>query len=143
MSDALAGVEKTEIKLDDKVITVPYETSSAQLSPGGHTLTVSADDKIGNKTELKVPFSVVDELPSKPELISPETGASDQKQTAHLKVKVTDPTNDDLKISFYKGYQYNAANTDQVKVFKNAAVTEPPIYFQKISGKRVNTILGR
>ena len=54
VSDALAGVETTEIKLDDKVITVPYETSSSQLSPGSHTLTISAVDKIGNKAELKV-----------------------------------------------------------------------------------------
>ena len=50
----------------------------------------------------------------------------DQKQITLLKVHVTDPTNDDMKVSFYKGFQYNAAKTDQVKVFKNAADTEPP-----------------
>lgn len=124
--DALAGVETTEILLDDEVITVPYETSSAQLSPGKHILTITASDKIGNKKELVVPFSVVDELPAKPKLISPKAGANDEKQTAHLKINVTDPTNDDLKVSFYKGFQYNAANTDQVKVYKNAADIEPP-----------------
>ena len=65
-------------------------------------------------------------MPAKPELISPKAGADDEKKSAHLKVKVTDPTKDDLKVSFYKGFQYNAANVDQMKVFKNAADTEPP-----------------
>ena len=31
-----------------------------------------------------------------------------------------------LKVSFYKGFQYNAAKVDPMKVFKNAADTEPP-----------------
>ena len=75
---------------------------------------------------MKVPFSVVDELPAKPELISPEAGAKDENRVANLKVNVTDPTQDDLKVSFYKGFQYNAGNVDQMKVFKNAADTEPP-----------------
>ena len=126
VTDALAGLETTEIKLDDEVIAVPYETSSAKLTPGSHTLTISAQDKIGNRSELKVPFSVVDELPVKPELTSPKVGAADENKVAHLKVKVTDPTQDDLKVSFYKGFQYNAAKVDQMKVFKNAADTEPP-----------------
>ena len=73
-TDALAGVETTEVKLDDEVISVPYETSSAKLAPGSHTLTISAVDKVGNKTELSVPFTVVDELPAKPELVSPAAG---------------------------------------------------------------------
>ncbi|MCQ6274753.1 lamin tail domain-containing protein [Bacillus sp. V3B] len=124
--DALAGVDSTQVKLDDEVITVPYETSSSQLSPGSHTLTIMAVDKIGNKTEVEVPFSVVDELPRKPKLVSPQVGAEEQKRTTHLKVNVTDPTNDDLDVSFYKGFQYNALNSDQVKVFKNAVDTEPP-----------------
>ena len=34
VNDALAGLETTEIKLDDEVITLPYETSSAKLTPG-------------------------------------------------------------------------------------------------------------
>ena len=65
-------------------------------------------------------------MPAKPELISPKNGDSIEKKTTHLEVKVTDPTNDTMKVSFYKGFQYNAANKDSVKVFKNAADTEPP-----------------
>ena len=92
VTDALAGLETTEIKLDDESDCVPYETSSAKLTPGSHTLTIIAQDKIGNRSELKVPFSVVDELPAKPELISPKVGADDENKVAHLEVKVTDPT---------------------------------------------------
>ena len=126
INDTSAGVEKAEIKLDDRVITLPYKTASSELAPGKHTLAITAVDKVGNKAELQVPFSVVDELPAKPELISPKNGDSINKKTTHLEVKVTDPTNDTMKVSFYKGFQYNAANKDSVKVFKNAADTEPP-----------------
>ena len=77
INDTLAGVETAEIKLDDDVITLPYETASSQLAPGKHTLAITAVDKVGNKAELQVPFSVVDELPAKPELISPKNGDSD------------------------------------------------------------------
>lgn len=126
INDAGAGVETSQIMLDDEVITTPYQTASSQLPPGEHVLTITAVDKVGNKSELNVPFSVVDELPAKPELISPKDGADIEKKTTHLEVKVTDPTNDSMKVSFYKGFQYNAANKDAVKVFKNAADTEPP-----------------
>ena len=89
-------------------------------------MTITAVDQVGNKAELNVPFTVVDELPAKPELIGPKNGDSIDKKTTHLEVKVTDPTNDTMKVSFYKGFQYNAANKDFVKGFKNAADTEPP-----------------
>ena len=56
INDPSAGLETAEIKLDDEVITVPYETSSTKLTPGSHTLTISAVDKIGNKAELKFLF---------------------------------------------------------------------------------------
>ena len=56
VTDALAGLETTEIKLDDEVIAVPYETSSAKLTPGSHTLTISAQDKIGNQLRIKGSF---------------------------------------------------------------------------------------
>ena len=59
-----------------------------------------------------------------------------EKKTTHLEVKVTDPTNDTMKVSFYKGFQYNAANKDSVKVFKNAADTEPP---QEMATSRRNS----
>ncbi len=126
VNDTSSGVETSQIKLDDQVITNPYETASSQLAPGEHILTITAVDNVGNQAELKVPFFVVDELPAKPELISPKDGNSTGNKTTDLEVKVTDPTNDSMKVSFYKGFQYNAANKVAMKVFKSTADTEPP-----------------
>ncbi|WP_084552346.1 lamin tail domain-containing protein [Bacillus cihuensis] len=126
ITDEIAGIDKAEVKLDNEPITVPYKTSSSQLAPGNHELLITAIDKVGNKTELSIRFSVVDELPSKPELLSPNDGDPGVKGSPTLKVKVTDPTNDDMNVSFYKGFTYNAANKDYVKAFKHAADVEPP-----------------
>ena len=42
----------------------------------------------------------MDELPDKPELISPKDGEADGNKRTHLQVKVTDPTNDDYESFF-------------------------------------------
>lgn len=125
-SDAIAGIEAEEVKLDGEVIEVPYKTSSSQLAPGDHQLLMTASDKTGNKTEKKVPFSVVDEMPKKPELLAPEDRSNAEKNEALLKVKVSDPTNDEMKVSFYRGFQYKPSDVSSMKVYKNAADTEPP-----------------
>nr|WP_295974432.1 metallophosphoesterase [uncultured Bacillus sp.] len=124
--DAIAGIKSTEVKLDNQVIHVPYETSSAKLSPGAHHLKMTAVDNVGNKAEQSMAFSVVDELPKKPELIAPESGTVHEGTDALLKVKVTDPTNDDMRVSFYQGFQYKPSDTKMMKVYKHAADTEPP-----------------
>lgn len=126
-ADAIAGVQTLQVMLDEEEITVPYETASSKLAPGDHTLIVTALDKVGNKAEKKVRFSVVNENPNKPELISPTDGDSTPVNgNPSLKVKVTDPTNDDLDVTFFKGFKYDASQTNRVKAFKNATDTEPP-----------------
>ncbi|WP_338788062.1 lamin tail domain-containing protein [Metabacillus sp. FJAT-53654] len=126
VTDEIAGVNSVQVMLDDEQIKVPYETSSSKLTPGEHKLIIVAEDKVGNKAELTVPFSVNNENPTKPELISPADGAASINGNPKLKVKVTDPTGDDLDVTFYKGYKYDASNTSEVKAFKNATDVEPP-----------------
>ncbi|MCD7034293.1 lamin tail domain-containing protein [Metabacillus sp. GX 13764] len=126
VTDEIAGVENQEVKLDDKVIAVPLKTASSQLAPGSHSLEITASDKAGNTSKMAVPFSVANENPAKPELISPADGAGSIVGSPQLKVKVVDPTNDDMNVSFYRGYTYNAANKASVKAFKNTAEVEPP-----------------
>ncbi|MCM3766380.1 lamin tail domain-containing protein [Neobacillus niacini] len=126
-ADAIAGVQTFQVMLDDQVITVPYETASSKLAPGEHKLAMTAFDKVGNKAEKIVRFSVANENPNKPELVSPTDGTSTPVNgNPSLKVKVTDPTDDDLDVTFYKGFKYDVSQTDRVKAFKNAADTEPP-----------------
>ncbi|MFT8323075.1 MAG: lamin tail domain-containing protein [Bacillus sp. (in: firmicutes)] len=122
-TDAVAGIKTMQVMLDAKEIEVPFKTSSSKLSPGEHKLTITAFDKVGNKAQKTVRFSVVNENPSKPELISSTAKVNGNPK---LQVKVTDPTNDALHVSFYKGLQYDASKTQYVKAYKNAADVEPP-----------------
>ncbi|RIW36077.1 LPXTG cell wall anchor domain-containing protein [Bacillus salacetis] len=125
--DAIAGVESLQAMLDGEEVAVPYETSSSQLAAGEHVFKVTAVDNAGNKSEKVDHFSVNNENPDKPELISPSDGASTPVDgDPHLKVKVTDPTGDDMDVTFYEGYQYTAENAGSVKAFKNVTDTEPP-----------------
>ncbi|MFC0272253.1 lamin tail domain-containing protein [Metabacillus herbersteinensis] len=127
ISDQIAGVEDVQIILDDQEIEVPYATSSGKLSSGEHKLTVIAIDKVGNRAETIVHFSVVNENPSKPEVVSPSDDTQmPVKGDPTLKVKVTDPTKDEVDVTFYQGYQYDVSQSNQVKAFKNASDTEPP-----------------
>jgi hypothetical protein len=127
VTDEIAGVQSVKVMLDGKQIEVPYETASSQLEPGAHTVTIIAEDKVGNQAEEVVQFSVTNENPIKPELISPtDNGSEPVNGDPTLKVKVSDPTGDDLDVTFYEGYKYDASNTESVKAFKNATDTEPP-----------------
>ncbi|MDR7080551.1 LPXTG-motif cell wall-anchored protein [Neobacillus niacini] len=127
VTDEIAGVDVKKIMLDDKEIEAPIETSSSKLLPGNHKLTVNASDKVGNLAELTINFSVVNENPNKPELVSPNDGSDtpvDGDPT--LKVKVTDPTNDEIKVTFFKGFKYDASNINDVKAYQNTTDMEPP-----------------
>ena len=70
-TDEIAGIDSIKVMLDDKEISTPYKTSSSMLAAGEHTLTMIATDKVGNKKEQTIHFTVVDENPNKIELISP------------------------------------------------------------------------
>ncbi|WP_243355322.1 lamin tail domain-containing protein [Bacillus litorisediminis] len=126
VKDKLSGVESYKVMLDGKDIQVPLETSSAELTPGEHELLITAFDKAGNQQETRVQFSVADENPSEPEVVSPANN-SKVDGDPKLQVKVTDPTNDKLDVTFYKGYKYDLSTDVHVKGFKHATEFEPPL----------------
>ncbi len=127
VTDEIAGVHSVNVMLDGEQIEVPYQTASSQLEPGAHTVKILAEDKVGNEVEKVVQFSVSNENPNKPELISPADNSSKPVVgDPTLKVKVSDPTGDDLDVTFYQGYKYDAGNPDNVKAFKNSTDMEPP-----------------
>jgi len=133
-SDEIAGMESFQMMLDDEVIEAPYKTASSKLSPGEHVLSITAVDKAGNIAEKQVSFTVNDENPTKPELVSPADNAENVSGNPLLKVKVADPTNDKLDVSFYKGFKYSASSSN-VASFKHASDTEPPAE-QKPAGEK-------
>ncbi|WP_433945297.1 S-layer homology domain-containing protein [Paenibacillus sp. SN-8-1] len=126
IEDKFAGVDQVEVKLDGQVIHLPYATTSGTMKPGSHELSIQAADEIGNTTQKKVTFKVPNENPLAPELVAPAQGQSSLGTYAKLTVKVQDPTNDRLKVSFYKGFKYDGNRTEGFTGYKNASVTEPP-----------------
>ncbi|MNO21515.1 Endo-1,4-beta-xylanase A precursor [compost metagenome] len=126
ITDEHAGLDKVEVKLDGEVIQLPYATSSGKLSAGQHTLIIKASDLVGNEAEKTISFSVPDENPLAPELVSPADGQGNVGGNPELTVKVQDPSNDDMTVSFYKGFKYDGKHTQGFTGFKNASDTEPP-----------------
>lgn len=126
VTDALAGVDKVEAKLDEQPITLPMATSSALLPNGDHVFSVKATDKVGNVKEVVIHFEVPNETPDMPVLVAPGQGASGVDPNASLSVKVSDPMNDDLKVTFNQGYKYDASTQGPFIGYRGAADTEPP-----------------
>ncbi|MFE5319214.1 FIMAH domain-containing protein [Paenibacillus sp. NPDC056579] len=128
--DPVAGVKTVEVQLDGKRIQTPYGASSATLSPGSHELRIEAEDRVGNRAEKSVRFTTPVETPDEPAVAAPSDGAVGVDLNPALQVRVNDPTGDDMKVTFYKGYKYGAANRDSVRFFTNATDWEPPSVFQ-------------
>lgn len=127
IKDTYAGVDKVNVKLDGNVIELPYATSSGKLSGGDHMLSITALDKIGNQVEKVITFHVPNENPFAPLLISPENWESGVGTNPTLKVKVEDPNQDKMDVTFYKGFKYDGNHPEQgFTGFKNASDTEPP-----------------
>lgn len=125
-TDKGVGVKDVNVTLDGEAIDIPYTTSSAKLNPGDHVVQVTAEDKAGNMSEKAVNFSTVVEMPHKPEIVSPPNGEKDVDLNPTLKVKMSDPTDDDLDVTFYRGHKYNVESEERVKAYKGATGVEPP-----------------
>ncbi|MGG3925270.1 metallophosphoesterase [Metabacillus fastidiosus] len=126
VKDELSDVKKITAKVDNTSVSLPYVTSSAYLSPGEHVFKIAAEDRAGNKRTVKRTFSVVEEAP----LLPTSKSGNVSLNHAKLSVKVTDPTDDYLDVSFYKAYKYTSQNKESMKIFKNESETEPPKTFR-------------
>lgn len=119
-------VKSVDVLLDGQPIEVPYETSSIKLAAGEHVLEVSAMDEAGNESKKVISFNVMEEMPHKPKIISPLDGETGINVNPELSAEVTDPTDDDLHVTFYQGKKYNVENKNHVTAYRNAVSTEPP-----------------
>ncbi|MEH7009533.1 hypothetical protein V7087_01740 [Neobacillus niacini] len=123
ITDAIAGVASSEVTLDGSKIATPYYSSSSQLAPGNHVLSIKAVDKAGNTKNVNYPFTVVDENPRKPES---EISTGKINGTPNIRVKVSDPTNDDMDVTFYQAFQYIPKDSNNITSYQNTANVEPP-----------------
>jgi len=121
-----AGLDRLDAKLDDQSISLPYATSSGKLKGGEHVLFLEAVDKVGNKSQKTIRFSVPNENPNQPELVSPRQGQEKVSTHPDLTVKVTDPTEDLMDVFFYRGFKYDGNRSEGFTGYKNASDTEPP-----------------
>ncbi|WP_158299424.1 lamin tail domain-containing protein [Paenibacillus antri] len=126
VTDALAGVQSIAATLDGKSIALPYATASWELAEGKHTLRVTALDKVGNEALVETAFFVPDETPAPPTLVAPTHGGTVSSTTASLTVKVVDPTEDTMDVSFSRGFKYFAGAREWFAGFLNAVDREPP-----------------
>jgi LPXTG-motif cell wall-anchored protein len=124
--DAGSGLSGLSAELDGEKIDLPYETSSAALTAGDHQLVLRAVDKAGNEEVRTIKFVTPAEHPIAPQLIKPEDEAGDVGRNPELEVKVTDPTDDEMDVTFYQGHKYKVSQDSDIKAFKNAADYEPP-----------------
>ena len=126
VTDSIAGVSSIEVTLDNKAISLPYTASSGVLASGEHTLAIKAADNAGNKSELTVIFETPNENPLAPELIAPSNGKEQAGTNPALTVKVQDPTDDLLAVTFLKGFKYDGSRAAGFKGYLHASDTEPP-----------------
>ncbi|MFC0273316.1 metallophosphoesterase [Metabacillus herbersteinensis] len=132
--DVWSEIVRTTAMLDGKEISLPYVTSSAELSDGNHLLLLSARDSEGNENKVTKKFKVAEENPLNPK----STDTISSNLNAKLSVKVQDPTKDFLHVSFYKAFQYTAADRESVKLSENVSSTEPPQAFDQEGEKELS-----
>ncbi|WP_052352849.1 metallophosphoesterase [Neobacillus dielmonensis] len=124
-TEKLSGIQNKTVLLDGEPIEVPYKTSSAKLTSGDHFLQIRTVDGAGNKSEQAISFTTVEETPVISEIQSPVDGTVVTNQNVGLNVKVSDPTNDEMDVTFYQGEQYQVTNREQVKVFVGETASAP------------------
>ncbi|MFC5402849.1 S-layer homology domain-containing protein [Cohnella soli] len=130
ITDALAGVASSSATLDGKEIAMPYAAFSGALAAGEHVLVVKAEDKAGNVSEKMIRFSVPDENPEQPKLIAPLNGSKQAKSSVKLEVQVNDPSNDVMKVGFYKGFKYDSHSLKGFAGYAGQSEVEPPKQLQ-------------
>ena len=110
VTDSGSGVASQTVKLDGKKITLPYTFASADMTPGSHTLTVTAEDTCGNKTNKNITFTTPEEDPMILQF-SPADGLTQSTKPTFSAV-ATDPTGDSMTVSFKKGESYRLGDSN-------------------------------
>ena len=110
VTDSGSGVASQTVKLDGKKISLPYAFASADMTPGSHTLAITAEDTCGNKVDRTITFTTPEEDPVISE-IAPTDGLTQNTKPTFSAV-VTDPTGDPMTVSFKKGESYQLGDSN-------------------------------
>ncbi|WP_347755689.1 lamin tail domain-containing protein [Agrococcus sp. ProA11] len=105
IEDAGVGAITTVATFDGvRLRALPHTTSSIDLTPGEHTLEVTATDGLGNTVTETETFTTVDEQPGVIGELSPADGDQVEAGDVTLSAVVADPNGDDLaRVEFREG----------------------------------------
>lgn len=111
ITDAISENITSVVRLDGKTISVPYEFRALEMQAGEHLLKITARDEVGNTAEKEIRFTTPKESADIAAEISPENGAV-VKENPILSVKASDPSNDEMTVTFRKGERYELADSN-------------------------------
>lgn len=105
-TDSGSGLDTVKATLNGDSILMPFETSSLKLTPGTHTLAITATDVAGNVATRTIEFTTPDEKP-KTTLTSPVNGAKLSGSSVKLEGVPVSHVDDLLDVCFVEGYSYD------------------------------------
>ena len=98
-TDTGAGVDSIETLLNGERVELPFTTGSLDLPAGEHTITIRAEDKVGNRTEQTITFTTPEENPISGDF-APSGGETVPAGDVTLTARADDPSGDDLDLTF-------------------------------------------
>lgn len=102
-TDAGSGVASTSATFDGEKVASGTKFSSLTLAAGTHTLTIVSTDKLGNESKKTITFTTPVEQPSAT-LDTADGAGLNVCVDDSLSATATDPSKDDLSVSFREGY---------------------------------------
>ncbi len=133
-SDALSEEVRLTALLDGESIELPYTIDNKNMETGSHVLQLTALDAAGNKAEKTIQFSVPEEDADVEGDLLPADGALVHGDPTFF-VQVTDPTGDDMTVTFKRGerYELGDANITQSSGVSDTSGTDSQT-FEQASG---------
>lgn len=119
--DTGSGNVKLSATLDGKNITLPYEFRALTMTPGDHTLELTASDSMGNTSRKIVTFKTPKESADLDENVTPANGSTTDANPV-LGVTPTDEAGDDMTVTFKKGEHYTLADSNEIS--KSSGVSD-------------------
>lgn len=126
VTDNYAGVKSVDATLNGDSIELPYQTSTGALASGTYSFAVTAIDTVGNRSVETVTFTIDNDNPYAVEVITPQSGSKNVDLLPTLKVKVTDPQEDEMSVLFKRGFQYDSNRAAGFTAYYGSSTVEPP-----------------
>ena len=112
--DGKDGNTLVTAKLDGSEIELPYEYSALTMTPGEHTLEITAIDEMGNTARKEITFKTPKESADIETDVYPANG-SEVSKTPTFSITPTDEDGDEMTVTFMRGEHYELSDTGKIK----------------------------